>query len=265
MNSLNLLSWNVNGIRAIEKKGALKEVLEKKKPDLLFLQETKANPKQLSDFLVKNGKYWTFYNSANKKGYSGTAIWVKKKLALETFFLKGINGENDEEGRVSTVKTKIKAKKYAFISAYMPNGGKSKQAWHDKISFYADFLSYVNDLFKNGYETIWGGDVNCAHQAIDLARPKDNEGKIGFHPLERKAIDNFIENGWLDVWRYHNPQKTGVYSWWHLVTKARERNVGWRIDYFFCHKSFTEKVLICDYLNDFLGSDHCPVHLQVKV
>ena len=265
MDSLTLLSWNVNGIRAIEKKGALKELIEKKNPSLLLLQEIKANPEQLSSFLLENKDYRTFYNPAQKKGYAGTAIWVRKDLAAQVSFSKGMSDQDDEEGRVANAMMEIKGKQYAFISTYMPNGGKSSEAWYDKIKFYADFLNYSNHLLEKGYEVVWAGDVNCAHQAIDLARPKENEGKIGFHPSERKAIDNFIESGWLDIWRHYNPSKKDVYSWWHLVTRARERNVGWRIDYFFCHEAFIKKVMRCDYLSDFFGSDHCPVLLKVMV
>ncbi len=261
---LRIISWNVNGIRAIERKGNLKNLLTEKKPDILFLQEIKAHPEQLSPFLTENSHYFTSYNPAEKKGYAGTGIWFKKNLFSEFSFAKGMGGKDqDEEGRVLTLTTKINNQQIALISTYMPNGGKSEKAWKDKLVFYRDFLNYTNKLHQKGYQIIWGGDVNCAHQAIDLARPKDNEGKIGFHPLERKALDEFIANNWVDIWRHFYPEKTGVYSWWHLVTRARSRNIGWRIDYFFCHQSLLTKVKSLDYLMDYQGSDHCPVLLTV--
>ncbi len=268
-NHLKIITWNVNGIRAIHKKGNLQDLIEREKPDLLFLQETKAQVKDLSEALTTPNGYETMYHSALKKGYSGTAIWVKEKLfnsESNPVCQKGLEGfYNDDEGRVITYFHKNGQKKYAFISTYMPNGGKSEEAWQDKLIFYKKFLDYVNDLQKKNYVVIWGGDVNCAHQAIDLARPKDNEGKIGFHPLERKALGEFIKNQWLDIWRHLNPRKENVYSWWHLVSRSRERNVGWRIDYLFCHSSFISNVLQIEYLTDQLGSDHCPLLLKIKM
>ncbi|MDH3324657.1 MAG: exodeoxyribonuclease III, partial [Candidatus Peregrinibacteria bacterium] len=157
---------------------------------------------------------------------------------------------------------KVELDNKIIFSVYFPNGGKSDQAWQDKLKFYEDFLKHTNELRKNGKKVIWAGDVNCAHEAIDLARPKDNEGKIGFHPEERKRITNFIKNDWIDIFREKHPEKI-VYSWWHVITRARERNVGWRIDYFFCDKNFLNKVKNIEYLTNQMGSDHCPVLLEI--
>ncbi|MDH3324904.1 MAG: exodeoxyribonuclease III, partial [Candidatus Peregrinibacteria bacterium] len=234
---MKLISWNVNGIRAVERKGELEKLLTTYDPDIFLIQEIKSKPENLKAIEKKYGeKYEIFWHSAEKPGYAGTAIWTKKTSNTPQFSTS-MPEFADTEGRIAKVELDNKI----ILSIYFPNGGKSDQAWLEKLTFYDDILKHTNELRKTGKEVIWAGDVNCAHEAIDLARPKDNEGKIGFHPEERKRITNFIKNNWLDIFREKHPEQI-IYSWWHVITRARERNVGWRIDYFFCDKNSLGKV-----------------------
>ena len=256
---MKLISWNVNGIRAVDRKGELDLLIKRENPEILMLQETKAHPDQLSKHLVNHPKYIQFYHSAEKKGYSGTSIWVDRKFEEKCIFSSGMPGFKDIEGRIS----RLDLEKSTYLNIYFPNGGKSDEAWKGKLVFYEKFLKYVNKLRKSGRTVIWAGDVNCAHEEIDLARPKSNMKSIGFLPEERGWVSKVIKNNWVDVFRTLYPEKI-MYSWWHLVSKSRERNVGWRIDYFFVDKIFIEKVEDVIYLNDQMGSDHCPVKLKIK-
>jgi exodeoxyribonuclease-3 len=263
---MKIISWNVNGLRAIERKKELESFLNKYDPDVFLMQEIKAEKSQLINLEKKYDNYEKFYNSAEKKGYSGTSIWIKKTcneiVSSQEHHLKfgsGMPDFNDKEGRIS----RIDFKNFTILGVYFPNGGKSKEAWEGKLIFYEKFLNYVNKLRKNGRQVIWCGDVNCAHNVIDLARPKNNEGKIGFHPKERAWIDKCIDQDWIDIWRNKYPKKTDVYSWWHVITRSRLKNVGWRIDYFFLDKKLIPSVKNIEYLNDQMGSDHCPVLLEI--
>ncbi len=263
---IKLITWNVNGIRAVERKKELQQLVSEENPDCLLLQEIKGNQEQFSNFLTKNELYQQFYHSAEKKGYAGTGIWLKKSLASklgEVEFKTAVPKlPNADEGRVAHLKFTYKKQKYNLLSIYFPNGGKSEQAWQDKLVFYEKILLYINRLRKQGEVVIVGGDVNVAHQEIDLARPKENDGKIGFHPKERAWMDKLIKNDWVDVWRSQNSQKTEVYSYWDLKTRARDRNVGWRIDYFFLDKEHLSRVKKISYLNKQMGSDHCPLRMD---
>lgn len=253
---MRIISWNINGIRAVEKKGEIEQCIEQYTPDILLLQETKAHGEHLLPFEQKYDSYQHFYNSADKKGYAGTAVWVKKKLRA-SFFTPPLQ---EAEGRV----VQAEIGEWSILGAYMPNGGKSPEAWEEKLVFYRDFLDYIKQLRSEGRKVLFGGDVNCAHEAIDLARPKDNDGKIGFHPLEREALSAWEAEGFLDVFRQKYLDAKEVYSWWSLRTKARERNVGWRIDYFFLDKAQLNQVKKIEYLPEQMGSDHCPLLLDLK-
>ena len=257
---MKIISWNVNGIRAVERKGDLDGLIDAEYPDILMLQETKAHPQQLSKSLTHHPDYLQFYHSAEKKGYSGTSIWVKRVHSNMTTYKTGMTGFKDMEGRIS----RLDIDKYSYLGVYFPNGGKSEDAWKGKLVFYDKFLKYINKLRKSGRLIIWAGDVNCAHEEIDLARPKSNTKSIGFLPEEREWISKVIKNDWKDVFRHLNPE-TVVYSWWHLLSKSRERNVGWRIDYFFIDKILINKVTDISYLNQQMGSDHCPVKMEIKI
>lgn len=258
---MNVYSWNVNGIRAVERKKELQQFIEKYKPDILFIQEIKGTKDKFSKYLTENENYYQEYYSAEKAGYSGTGVWIKKSLELNYSYHTGMEEYQDNEGRVSRIDFDFLNKKFSLFGVYFPNGGKSKEAWNDKLVFYDKFHQNINKLREEGREVVWCGDVNCAHNEIDLARPDDNKNSIGFLPEEREWIDKLLENNWVDIYRKKYPEKV-IYSWWHLLTRARARNVGWRIDYFFCDDKFYNSIKKIEYLNSQQGSDHCPVVIE---
>jgi len=289
---MKIITWNVNGIRAVERKKSLQELIEKQSPDILFLQEIKGKEEQFSKYLTQNEEYRQFYHSAQKPGYAGTGIWIRRDLLqkvrklnfnMHVPHLRDVYSENDEamknikenegvdmnnvpnmdEGRISHLSFVYDKKIYDLVSIYFPNGGKSKQAWENKLVFFDKVLKHMNELRKLGHEVIIGGDMNVAHTEIDIARAKENDGKIGFHPKERAWMDKVIKNNWVDVWRDKNPGVRDVYSWWNVITKARDRNVGWRIDYFFMDKNSVNSVKKVEYLNEQMGSDHCPLMMEI--
>jgi len=256
---MKIISWNVNGIRAVERKEELEKLLVDYSPDILLIQEIKAKEEQLTLLKEKYNNYKQFYHSAEKPGYAGTSVWVSVDMCNDCTFSVGMPDFDDTEGRIS----RLGFGEYEVLGVYFPNGGKSKEAWDGKIVFYKKFLKFVNKLRLDGKKVIWGGDVNCAHEEIDLARPKENEKSIGFLPEEREWITNVVDNNWVDVFRNKYPKKV-VYSWWHVITRARLRNVGWRIDYFFIDRDCASDVRSIEYLNDHMGSDHCPVMIKLK-
>ncbi len=289
---MKIITWNVNGLRAVERKKSLQELIAKESPDILLLQEIKGKKEQFSNYLTKNPVYRQFYHSAQKPGYAGTGIWARRDFLQKTRrinfnmhvpHLKDTYVENDkilkdtiendgpdmsgipnmDEGRISHLSFLYKNKIYDIMSIYFPNGGKSEEAWKEKIVFFDRVLEYMNGLRKLGHEVIVGGDMNVAHTEMDIARAKENDGKIGFHPKERAWMDNVLQNNWVDIWRDKNPDVTDVYSWWNVITKARERNVGWRIDYFFIDKNLVNEVKEVKYLNEQFGSDHCPLMMEI--
>ncbi len=264
---MKIISWNVNGIRAVERKGDLQGFLETRDPDLFLLQEIKGNREQFSAFLTEHPDYDQYYHSAEKKGYSGTGVWVRKSLDLKdvTFHTNVPHAPNADEGRIAHVSFTHEDKEWDVFSIYFPNGGKSEEAWRDKIVFYDRVLAYMNDLHQQGRHVVVGGDMNVAHTAIDLARSKENDGKIGFHPEERAWVDRVIASGWVDAYRALYPEQEDVYSWWDMVTRARERNVGWRIDYFFLRSELVPQIKKIGYLSDQYGSDHCPISLEITM
>lgn len=265
---MKIITWNVNGIRAVERKGELKNLLEDQQPDILMIQEIKGNVEQFSKFLSENPDYQQFYSSAEKKGYAGTAIWVSsacQKTINDAEFNTSIpDAPNADEGRVSHLSFTYKKKDWDLFSIYFPNGGKSEQAWEEKLVFYDRVHDYMNALRDQGRHVLVGGDMNVAHNEIDIARPKANDGKIGFHPSERAWMDRLIADNWADVWRHNNPDVAEVYSWWHMISKGRERNVGWRIDYFLMDNADLDQVKEVGYLHEQMGSDHCPISITLK-
>jgi len=258
---IKLASWNVNGLRAIAKKGELDNFLRQHDPDILLLQETKAGAHQLPPELTASPLYHQFYHAAVRPGYAGTAIWAKRTVCPECTFLTGMPGYNDDEGRIA----QLKLPGLHLLGVYFPNGGKSEAAWQGKLAFYENFLDYINELRRQGEKVIFAGDVNCCHEAIDIARPKENDGEIGFHPEERRRLSAWVAAGWVDVWRRTFPDKREVYSWWSFRAGARQRNVGWRIDYFFVDQSLFPNVTAIDYLGGQNGSDHCPVIMETSI
>ncbi|WP_414469218.1 exodeoxyribonuclease III [Methanobacterium sp. ACI-7] len=257
MKELRIISWNVNGLRAIQKKGFLKW-FKGENPDILCLQETKVPYEQLPKTLKRIDGYYPYFCEANKKGYSGVAIYSKiKPHKVEYGF--GIP-EFDSEGRVLIADYND----FVLLNIYFPNGKMSAERLDYKLRFYDALLDHANMLKEEGKNVVICGDLNTAHKAIDLARPKANEKTSGFLPVERAWINKFLENGYLDTFRMFN-QDSGQYTWWSYRTKARERNVGWRLDYFFINEEFKDKIKSAGILNEVMGSDHCPVDLKLEL
>jgi len=254
---MRILSWNVNGIRGLEKKGFY-NWFKKTSPDILCLQETKATPEQLPPHLRNTPGYYVYWSSAERKGYSGVATFTKEKpKEVKTGF--GIK-KFDSEGRILITEFPF----FVLFNIYFPNGKQGQERLDYKLKFYDTFLSYADNLKVKGKNIVVCGDFNTAHEEIDLARPKENEKVSGFLPIERAWIDTFIDHGYVDTFRYFNKEPS-QYSWWDMKTNARERNVGWRIDYFFVNKEFLSHVKKAFILQDVLGSDHCPVGIELKI
>ncbi len=259
---MNIICWNVNGLRANVKKGSFDWFLEQS-PDFFCLQETKVHPEQLEEGIRNPLGYYSYFDhSKEKKGYSGVAIYTKHKpYSIEYGF--GIE-DLDKEGRFLGLiydTTSLLGKKFILITCYFPNGGGGPERLNYKMRFYDAFLNYINKKRKSGYEIVFCGDVNTAHTEIDLARPKENAENTGFLPEERAWIDRVIGEGYTDIYRKLNPNKKDSYTWWDMKTFARQRNVGWRIDYFFLSAGLVEKVKKASILNTVTGSDHCPIEL----
>ncbi|KND48568.1 MAG: exodeoxyribonuclease III [Parcubacteria bacterium C7867-005] len=250
-----IISWNVNGLRAVDRKGQFKRILEEK-PDILCLQETKSLPEQLSDELRRPDDYCSYFHFPTiKKGYSGVAIYSKIK-PLEVKNDLGIE-DMDQEGRLIMAKYKD----FTLLNIYFPNGGGAPERLEYKLKFYEHFLEFVDKLRETEPNIIFCGDVNVAHREIDIARPKENINHVGFLPIERAWVDKLIEHGWTDVYRHFNPDKKDMYTYWDMKTYARERNVGWRIDYFFCSENILKNIKSVHILDTILGSDHCPIQI----
>jgi len=254
---MKILSWNVNGIRAADKKG-LFEWFKKENPDILCLQEIKASPEQVPLHLKNMPNYNIFCNSAERKGYSGVVTFskdkpidVKEGFGIEKF---------DNEGRTLI----MEFPSFTLFNIYFPNGKKNQERLDYKLDFYDTFLGYADNLKANKKNIIVCGDFNTAHKEIDLARPKENEKISGFLPIERAWIDTFIDHGYVDTFRHFN-KKPDQYSWWDLKSRARERNVGWRIDYFFINKEFIPHIKKAFIMQDVMGSDHCPVGIEIEI
>lgn len=265
---MKLVSWNVNGIRAVHKKGLLVPFLETEKPDIVCLQETKAEEHQSEVDLPQYEEYWN--SASSKKGYSGTAIFTKEKPLsvrldfpehiVKKFTLVDGYGDLTKEGRV------IAAEFPAFfiVNVYTPNSKEdlSRLPMREK-HWDPAFLAYVQELEKEK-PVIFCGDLNAAHTPDDLANPKPNEGKHGYTTEEREGIDKVIAAGFVDTFRLFT-KGNGHYSWWSHFAKSRERNVGWRIDYFFVSKVLSKKVKSCTIHAEVMGSDHCPVMLNISL
>ena len=253
---MRLISWNVNGIRAVHKKGLFLSWIEEEQPDVLCLQETKAHESQLPEALTKVEGYSSWFSTPERKGYSGVALYTKEEPRSVSF---GLGVERfDNEGR--TVVADFDD--FVLLGIYFPNGKRSAERLRYKMEFYDAFLDYVENLRKEGRSVVVCGDVNTAHKEIDLARPKENEKISGFLPEERAWMDKFFERGYVDTFRQFH-QEPGNYSWWDTMTRARERNVGWRIDYFFTDADLASSLTDGFILPDVMGSDHCPVGIEI--
>lgn len=250
-----ILSWNVNGIRAVAKKGFL-EWLERESPDMLCLQETKASPDQLTEELLAPAGYRTYWASAQKKGYSGVAVYTREEprevapMGIARF---------DAEGRVLM----LEYDDLVLITAYFPNSQDGGKRLDYKLDFCDSMQKICDDLGRQGKRLVLCGDYNVAHKPIDLARPKENEQSPGYLPEERAWMDRFVDAGYTDTFRMFTPDG-GHYTWWSYFTKGRERNVGWRIDYHCVNPAAKDLVTAAAIHAGVTGSDHCPVEVVLN-
>ncbi len=251
-----ILSWNVNGLRAIHKKGFL-DWLQKEAPDVLLLQEIKGFEEDFPEALREIDGYVTCFHSAKRKGYSGTAILSREE---PDEWIEGI-GEPlfDDEGRLLSARFGD----VLISSAYFPNSQEGGKRLPYRLGFGNAVLEFFNKHQTKGRKILIGGDFNVSHQEIDLARPKQNTKNPGFLPEEREWFSAFLEKGFHDTFREENPGKEGCYSWWSYRAGARARNIGWRLDYFCCDTALRPDVGEARILSEVLGSDHCPVAIKV--
>lgn len=260
-----IISWNVNGLRAVHKKGNWDEFVALG-ADIMCFQETKAMPEQLPEEVRSpaildgtGGVYHSYFDfPKQKKGYSGVAIYTKQK-PNDVQYLMG-NPTLDDEGRLVAAYFDD----FVLVNVYFPNGGGGPERLKYKLDFYKEFLKFCQKTRKKHPNIIFCGDVNTAHTEIDLARPKENEENTGFLPIERAWLDEVVAAGYVDTFRHFNPGLTGAYTYWDMKTFARERNVGWRIDYFFVTREMLPRVKSVKILSDFYGSDHCPLQIEIK-
>ncbi|HBF34866.1 TPA: exodeoxyribonuclease III [Candidatus Sumerlaeota bacterium] len=252
--SLRIVSWNVNGIRAILQKNFL-DFVAQDSPDILCLQETKAHPGQVNLELPGYHLYW---NSAKRPGYSGVAVFSRIEPQSVTLGI-GIE-KHDQEGRVLTLDFGT----FYLVNVYTPNSGQElARLRYRSEEWDSDFLNYLCKL-QETKPVVFCGDLNVAHQEIDLARPDSNHQNAGFTDQERAGFSNIVARGFVDTFRALYPDKTDAYSWWSYRMKARERNVGWRIDYFCVSPALGARVKKAEILSDVLGSDHCPVAVELE-
>ena len=250
---MKFISWNVNGIRACVTKGFL-EFFKEVDADIFCLQETKLQAGQIDLDLPG---YYDYWNYAQKKGYSGTAIFTKKKPINVTY---GINiEEHDNEGRVIT----LEFEDLYFITVYTPNSQSELKRLDYRMKWEDDFKNYLIKLDKIK-PVIVCGDLNVAHKEIDLKNPKTNRKNAGFTDEERNKLTTLLDSGFIDTYRYFNPDKEGIYSWWSYRFNARKNNSGWRIDYFLASEKLKDRLVSADIHTEVLGSDHCPVELVIK-
>ncbi len=261
MKRYKFISWNVNGIRAVDKKEALKWI-DKENIDILSIQETKSTKEQIPKTIFDK-EYKTILSSQSAiKGRSGTALFTDIKTTFEGNCLE-VDILN--EGRINEVHFTLGNKDIAFFNVYFPNGQSKEERLTYKMEFYERFLKYCENLKKEGKSIIICGDVNTAHKEIDIARPKANEKTSGFLPMEREWITKFLNNGYLDTFRVINGDIKDKYSWWSYRANARANNVGWRIDYFYVSKDLKDNIKDAYILDDIFGSDHCPIGLEIEL
>ncbi|MBI4088859.1 exodeoxyribonuclease III [Candidatus Kaiserbacteria bacterium] len=261
---MRIVSWNVNGLRSLTKDGYWESFLKGVKPDIFCLQETKASPDQLSEEMLSPAcagrptGYSSFFSSSQvRKGYSGVALYSKVE-PLSVIYGMGIK-EFDQEGRL----VGAEYKDFWLINAYFPNGGMGPERLAYKLRFYDAFLPFV-EKSRAKKPVIFCGDVNTAHEPIDLARPKENEGNTGFLPEERAWLDEVVAAGYVDSFRHLHPHARDAYSYWDMRIRARDRNEGWRIDYFFVAQEFIKRIKKADIHPFIYGSDHCPVSVTLS-
>lgn len=254
MSVKKLISWNVNGLRACVGKGFM-DYFDKVDADIFCIQESKMQEGQLD--WNKSG-YHAYWNYAEKKGYSGTAIFTKEEPLKVTYGI-GIE-EHDKEGRVIT----LEFPEFYMVTVYTPNSQRELARLDYRMEWEKDFNKYLNAL-KETKPVIVCGDMNVAHKEIDLKNPKTNRKNAGFTDEEREKMTELLESGFIDTFRYFYPDKEQIYSWWSYMFKAREKNAGWRIDYFLVSEELKDKLVDADIHTDVIGSDHCPVELKIEL
>ena len=253
---MKIYSWNVNGIRAMEKKGFI-QWNDEEKPDILCIQETKIQSDQIEDKIKNIEGYKSYFSCAERKGYSGVAVYTKEEPISVSYGI-GID-KFDSEGRILI----CEYVDFTLFNIYFPNGQSSEERLNYKLEFYDALFKYCDELKSNGKKLIICGDYNTAHNEIDLKNSKANSNTSGFLPIERKWMDDIIERGYIDTFRYFHSDEV-KYSWWSYRFNARKNNAGWRIDYHFVSDNFIDCVEGAEILNEVTGSDHCPVVLLLK-
>lgn len=252
---MKILTWNVNGLRALHAKNAVKQVLQLD-PDVLCFQEIKARPEQIKEELLEIAPYQSVWNPAERAGYSGVLTYYKQK---PIWIKKGFdNPEFDIEGRVIW----MKFPDFHLFNIYFPNGQRGQERVDYKLRFYDCLLMKCQEIMQNGEEIIITGDFNTAHTEIDLANPEENQKYSGFLPEEREKVTEFLRAGFHDIFRVRYPEKV-QYTWWTYRFKARERGIGWRLDYYLVTKGLINKIKDINILEEIFGSDHCPVMLEL--
>lgn len=249
---MKLISWNVNGIRACIQKGFI-DIFNELDADIFCIQESKLSEGQLE---LDIPGYYQYWNYAKKKGYSGTAVFAKKEPVNVTYGL-GIE-EHDNEGRVIT----LEYEEFYLVTVYTPNSQTELKRLDYRMQWEDDFKTYLKKLEENK-PVIVCGDLNVAHEEIDLKNPKTNRMNAGFTDKERNKMTALLNSGFIDTFRYFYPDRTGIYSWWSYRFSARQKNAGWRIDYFLVSESLKDKLVSADIHTDIYGSDHCPVELDI--
>ncbi len=257
MKETKILCWNVNGIRAAQRNGFL-EWLHKEIPDILCVQETKANPDQLDADLREPSDYQAYWNYPERKGYGGVATFTRERPRRVQNTIG--NEKFDIEGRVII----SEYSEFTLFNVYFPNGKKDDIRLKYKMDFYDAFFDFMEPLRQKGERLIICGDYNTAHKEIDIARPRENEKVSGFLPTERAWLDKLVTYGYVDTFRHFN-QEPNQYTWWDLKTRARERNVGWRIDYFFVTENLLKSVSRAFIMPEVMGSDHCPIGIILSI
>ena len=251
---MKFISWNVNGLRACVSKG-FEDFFNEVDADIFCLQETKLQQGQI-DFAPKG--YYSYWNYAEKKGYSGTAVFTKNE-PLNVFYGIGIE-QHDHEGRVIT----LEFENFFFVTVYTPNSKRELLRLDYRMEWEDDFREYIISLDKKK-PVVFCGDLNVAHEEIDLKNPKTNHRNAGFTDEEREKMTAMLNSGFTDTFRYFYPDLEGVYSWWSYMFKAREKNAGWRIDYFISSKSLDDKLVDAKIHTEIMGSDHCPIELDIEL
>lgn len=253
---MNIYSWNVNGIRALDNKGMLSEFFDAYNPDILCIQETKAQTQQMEPFLEMDN-YFSYNMDADKKGYSGVLVYTKEKPISITN-----SGEEsfDSEGRY----IELEYPDFTLINCYFPNSQEKGKRIDYKLAFNELILERTKKLTQQGISVIVTGDYNVAHEEIDLKNPKTNHNNPGFLPAEREWMSSFLNSSMIDTYRHLHPD-TEKYSWWSYRFGAREKNIGWRIDYFCINQLLLPKLVEAEILDKVFGSDHCPIYIQLNI